>query len=195
MPASACPALQFHQNRSSLKGRSAGQRHTDRQTRLKIRALQVCNRANKQRWLNILLGRGNNIMKLDSCTIRYATFFMCVFCHLVITGTRENSTMCLEIPGDQWKISGLQNKVGCSQWLCQPLVLSLAYWLFLPVFSRIVKIITQPYVWMDTVETCSVTYWSLSPNQIQTQNQFVTCQSVQAKKNGIGGTRGDCYAV
>jgi len=43
----------FHQNRSTLKGRSASQRHTDRhtqtdrQTRLKIRALQVCNRANK----------------------------------------------------------------------------------------------------------------------------------------------------
>ena len=39
----------FHQNRSTLKGRSAGQRptdrHTDRQTRLKIRALQVCSRA------------------------------------------------------------------------------------------------------------------------------------------------------
>jgi len=39
----------FHQNRS-VKGRSAGQRHTDRQTdrqtRLKIMALQVCNRAN-----------------------------------------------------------------------------------------------------------------------------------------------------
>jgi len=35
----------FHQNRSMLKGRSAGQTHThthtDRQTRLKIRALQV----------------------------------------------------------------------------------------------------------------------------------------------------------
>ena len=38
----------FHQNRSTLKGRSAGERHThaDRQTRLKIRALQVCNQAN-----------------------------------------------------------------------------------------------------------------------------------------------------
>jgi len=40
----------FHQNRSTLKGRSAGNRHThrqtDRQARLKIRALQVCNRAN-----------------------------------------------------------------------------------------------------------------------------------------------------
>jgi len=39
----------FHQNRLTFKGRSAGQRHTDtqthRQTRLKIRALQVCNRA------------------------------------------------------------------------------------------------------------------------------------------------------
>jgi len=45
----------FRQNRLTLKGRSAGQRHTDtkshtdRQTRLKIMALQVCNRANKQR--------------------------------------------------------------------------------------------------------------------------------------------------
>jgi len=38
----------FHQNRSALKGRSAGQRQTDRQTRLKIRALQVCNRANNR---------------------------------------------------------------------------------------------------------------------------------------------------
>jgi len=36
----------FHQNWLMLKGRSAGQRHTQRQTRLKIRALQVCNRAN-----------------------------------------------------------------------------------------------------------------------------------------------------
>jgi len=44
----------FRQNRSMLKGRSAGQRQTDRQTdrqtvsqtRLKIMALQVCNRAN-----------------------------------------------------------------------------------------------------------------------------------------------------
>jgi len=43
----------FHQNRSTLKGRSAGQRHTgrqtDRQTRLKIRALQVCNQANNRK--------------------------------------------------------------------------------------------------------------------------------------------------
>ena len=38
----------FHQNRSMLKGRSAGHRHTDRQTRLQIMALQVCNRANKE---------------------------------------------------------------------------------------------------------------------------------------------------
>ena len=37
----------FRQNRLMLKGRSAGQRHTDRQTRLKIMALQVCNRANR----------------------------------------------------------------------------------------------------------------------------------------------------
>ena len=44
----------FHQNLSTVKGRSAGQTHThtdthrltNRQTRLKIRALQVCNRAN-----------------------------------------------------------------------------------------------------------------------------------------------------
>jgi len=39
----------FRQNRLTLKGRSAGQRHTHRQihrqTRLKIMALQVCNRA------------------------------------------------------------------------------------------------------------------------------------------------------
>ena len=34
----------FHQNRSTLKGRSADQRQTDRQTWLKIRALHVCNR-------------------------------------------------------------------------------------------------------------------------------------------------------
>jgi len=41
----------FHQNQSTLKGRSAGQTHTDRQTRLKIRALQVCNRAkNVNHW-------------------------------------------------------------------------------------------------------------------------------------------------
>ena len=43
----------FRQNRLTLKGRSAGQRHTDRQThrqtRLKIMALQVCNRANRLR--------------------------------------------------------------------------------------------------------------------------------------------------
>ena len=45
----------FHQNRLTLKGRSACQSHTDRQTdvqtdrqaRLKIMALQVCNRAKK----------------------------------------------------------------------------------------------------------------------------------------------------
>ena len=37
----------FHQNWLTLKGRSASQRHTDRQTRLKIMALQVCNRANR----------------------------------------------------------------------------------------------------------------------------------------------------
>ena len=40
----------FRQNRLTLKGRSAGQRHThtrsSRQTRLTIMALQVCNRAN-----------------------------------------------------------------------------------------------------------------------------------------------------
>ena len=35
----------FSQNRLTLKGRSAGQRLIDRQTRLKIMALQVCNRA------------------------------------------------------------------------------------------------------------------------------------------------------
>jgi len=38
----------FRQNRLALKGRSAGQRHTQRETRLKIMALQVCNRANRQ---------------------------------------------------------------------------------------------------------------------------------------------------
>jgi len=42
----------FCQNRSTLTGRSAGQRHRDtqrdRQTRLKIMALQVCNRANSK---------------------------------------------------------------------------------------------------------------------------------------------------
>jgi len=40
----------LHQNWLTLKGRSAGQRHTqtDRQTRLKIMALQVCNRANSK---------------------------------------------------------------------------------------------------------------------------------------------------
>jgi len=38
----------FRQNRLTMKGRSAGQRHRDRQTRLKIMALQVCNRANNQ---------------------------------------------------------------------------------------------------------------------------------------------------
>jgi len=41
----------FRQNRLTLKGKSVGQRHTDRQThrqtRLKIMALQVCNRANR----------------------------------------------------------------------------------------------------------------------------------------------------
>jgi len=37
----------FRQNWLTLKGRSAGQRHTDKQTRLKIMALQVCNRANR----------------------------------------------------------------------------------------------------------------------------------------------------
>jgi len=37
----------FRQNRLTLKGRSASQRHTHRQTRLKIMALQVCNPANK----------------------------------------------------------------------------------------------------------------------------------------------------
>jgi len=40
----------FHQNQSTLKGRSASQiqtdRQTDRQTRLKIMALQVCSPAN-----------------------------------------------------------------------------------------------------------------------------------------------------
>jgi len=37
----------FHQNGSTLNGRSAGQRHaqTDRQMQLKIMALQVCNPA------------------------------------------------------------------------------------------------------------------------------------------------------
>jgi len=39
----------FRENRLTLKGISAGQRHThtDRQTWLKISALQVCNRANR----------------------------------------------------------------------------------------------------------------------------------------------------
>jgi len=45
---------EFHQNRSTLKGRSTGQGHTDthterdRQTRVKIRALQVCNRTKNE---------------------------------------------------------------------------------------------------------------------------------------------------
>jgi len=43
----------FHQNRLTLKGRSAGQRHTDRQTdrqtRLRKMALQVCSGANRHR--------------------------------------------------------------------------------------------------------------------------------------------------
>jgi len=38
----------LRQNQLTVKGRSAGQRHTDRQTRLTIMALQVCNRANRQ---------------------------------------------------------------------------------------------------------------------------------------------------
>ena len=46
----------FRQNRLKFKGRSAGQGHThrqtdrqtDKQTRLKIRALQVCNQANRR---------------------------------------------------------------------------------------------------------------------------------------------------
>ena len=38
----------FRQNRLTLKSRSAVQRNTDRQTRLKIMALQVCNRANSK---------------------------------------------------------------------------------------------------------------------------------------------------
>ena len=44
----------FRQNRLTLKGRSAHQRHTladrhtDRQTPVKIMALQVCNRANRR---------------------------------------------------------------------------------------------------------------------------------------------------
>jgi len=37
----------FHQNRSTLKGTSASQRHTHRETWLKIMALQVCIRANR----------------------------------------------------------------------------------------------------------------------------------------------------
>jgi len=45
----------FRQNRSTLKGRSAGQRHTDRQTRLKIMALQVCNRANRISFLLLII--------------------------------------------------------------------------------------------------------------------------------------------
>jgi len=54
----------FRQNQLTLKGRSAGQRHTDthtdRQTWLKIRALQVCNRAKnhefeKIQWPNQLI--------------------------------------------------------------------------------------------------------------------------------------------
>jgi len=40
----------FRQNQLTLKG-SASQRHTDRQTRLKIRAVQVCNWAK-----NFLIG-------------------------------------------------------------------------------------------------------------------------------------------
>jgi len=52
---SRVPVTKFHQNRLMLKGRGASQRHTDtqtdrqtdRQTRLKIMALQVCNRANR----------------------------------------------------------------------------------------------------------------------------------------------------
>ena len=51
----------FHQNRLTLKGRSASQKHTDthtdRQTRLKIMALQVCNRAKsnkKMKWNKLI---------------------------------------------------------------------------------------------------------------------------------------------
>jgi len=42
---SRVPVTKFRQNRLTLKGRNASQRHTDRQIRLKIMALQVCNRA------------------------------------------------------------------------------------------------------------------------------------------------------
>jgi len=62
----------FRENRLMLKGRSAGQRHTDRhtqtdrQTRLKIMALQVCNRANRQDY------HGNTAL----CTIVHCTVKM-----------------------------------------------------------------------------------------------------------------------
>jgi len=38
----------FHENRSTLKGRSTDQRHIHRHKRLKIMAIHVCNRANRQ---------------------------------------------------------------------------------------------------------------------------------------------------
>jgi len=43
----------FHQNRSTLKGRSAGQRQTHRKTLVKIMALQACNRANTSNELKL----------------------------------------------------------------------------------------------------------------------------------------------
>jgi len=52
----------FRENRLTLKGRSAGQRHTDthadRQTNsAKIRALQVCNRTNNDDYMSYLAER------------------------------------------------------------------------------------------------------------------------------------------
>ena len=81
----------FRQNRLTLKDRSAGQRHTDRQTRLKIMALQVCNRANvffvKYWHCHLLLKHGNCPHWTDKayCSAKYhghilVTLSICGFC-------------------------------------------------------------------------------------------------------------------
>jgi len=72
----------FHQNLLTLKGRSAGQRQTrtDRQTRVKIRALQECNRATDHATRSVTVDciyAHSTAIRPDNATVIDRRLFVC----------------------------------------------------------------------------------------------------------------------
>jgi len=86
----------FRQNRLTLKGKSAGQRHTDRQTRLKIMAVQVCNLANRQTLLKLKAPQVcNRAIIKNVAWIKNVFIYICSSRHvLTVVGARSIS-VCL----------------------------------------------------------------------------------------------------